>query len=200
MFIALEGVDTSGKSTQIALLRLLYPSAIFTQEPTSGTFGTKIRSMTLFGEIDNATQTLLFAADRASHAKTTLFPNRHRLIISDRSLISGIAYARELDFDLVVRLNCAISPLPDLVIVLETSEAILEKRLNLKACDNIESCGVGYLLGVQKRIFRAIEALGIECVKIPCDLEKDKICEKICQEIDARIENSAPKSASKAPK
>lgn len=48
---------------------------------------------------------LLFLADRAEHSERILKPNADKLIISDRSLISGIAYAKDFDFEILRTLN-----------------------------------------------------------------------------------------------
>jgi len=47
MYLILEGVDTSGKSTQLELLKNIYPKACFTKEPGGTDLGTKIRAMIL---------------------------------------------------------------------------------------------------------------------------------------------------------
>lgn len=185
MYVAIEGIDTTGKSTQIALLREIYKDAIFTKEPSEGDFGVKIRELALFGGLDNLTQTLLFLADRANHAQTVVFPNKNRLIISDRSLISGVAYADSLDFDLALQINRVVAKLPDLAVILETNEAILSARLAQKENDNIESRGIAYLLATQERIIKTAQFLHIKTLRIACDLKRDIITQKICGGIDS---------------
>lgn len=59
MYVAIEGIDTSGKSTQIELLKTIYKNAIFIQEPSDSIMGKKIRELALFGSLDNTTQALL---------------------------------------------------------------------------------------------------------------------------------------------
>ena len=158
-YVVLEGIDTTGKSTQIALLRGRYKNAIFTKEPSGSDFGIMIRNLALHGssgDISNLTQTMLFLADRANHTERVIAPNINagRLVISDRSLISGVAYCDSLSFDLALQVNRAVSKTPDLAVILETNEAILRSRLAQKENDNIESRGLEYLLEVQKRIDR----------------------------------------------
>ncbi|RAX51491.1 dTMP kinase [Helicobacter sp. 16-1353] len=187
MYVAIEGIDTSGKSTQIYLLKNIYKNAIFTQEPSNSDFGKQIRELALFGNLNNTTQALLFMADRANHTKEILLPNKHQLIISDRSLISGIAYAQSLDFELLININLAISILPDLVIVLEHNEDILKERLSKKKSDNIEQNGIKYLLDIQRRILESIDRLNIEHIKIPCYKDEKEILNIICNKIDSKI-------------
>ena len=184
-YVVLEGVDTTGKSTQIALLRERYKNAIFTKEPSDGDFGDKIRALALYGDLGNLAQCMLFLADRAHHTQTLIAPNANRLIISDRSLISGIAYADSLDFDLALQINRAVAKMPDLAVILETNEAILSVRLAQKENDNIESRGIAYLLKVQERIIKSAQSLGVKSLQIPCDKPKEEILEMICDGINS---------------
>lgn len=189
-YVVLEGIDTTGKSTQIALLRGRYKNAIFTKEPSGGDFGIMIRNLALHGssgDISNLTQTMLFLADRANHTERVIAPNINagRLVISDRSLISGVAYCDSLSFDLALQVNRAVSKTPDLAVILETNEAILRSRLSKKENDNIESRGLEYLLEVQKQIIKTAESLGVKTLKIPCDKPQDEILAMICNAIDS---------------
>ena len=184
-YVAIEGIDTTGKSTQIALLRERYKNALFTKEPSEGDFGATIRNLALHGDLSNLTQCMLFLADRANHTQTLIAPNANRLIISDRSLISGVAYADSLDFELSLQINRAVAKIPDLAVILETNEAILKARLAQKENDNIESRGIVYLLEVQERIIKSAKSLGIKTLRIPCDKPKEEILEIICAEIDS---------------
>ena len=183
MYIVLEGIDTSGKSTQIELLSKKYKNAIFTKEPSSSTFGMQIRELALHSNLDNATQALLFMSDRANHTKEVISPNKDKLIISDRSFISGVAYCSSLDFDLLLKINLSIAQKPDLVVILETNKEILQDRLNSKILDDIENIGIENLLEVQKKIFDIVEILKLRHISIPCNKGKDEIA----QIIDSKI-------------
>lgn len=183
-YVVIEGIDTTGKSTQITFLKSHYKNAIFTKEPSDSDFGNIIRKLALHGDISNLTQTMLFLADRAHHTESIITSNANRLIISDRSLISGIAYADSLPFDLALQINRTVAKIPDLCVILVSNEAILRERLSQKENDNIESRGIEYLLEVQKRIIKVSEALGVKTLKIPCDKPQDEILELIYAEID----------------
>ena len=187
MYVVLEGIDTSGKSTQIALLREKFNNAIFTKEPSSSAFGEKIRELALYGSLDNAAQALLFMSDRANHTKEILLPNKDKLIISDRSFISGVAYCSSIDFDLLLKLNLSIAQKPDFVVILETNKEILQNRLSTKILDDIENTGILNLLAIQRKIFEIVKILGIDFVAIPCDKDKNEICEIIYSMIKERI-------------
>lgn len=184
-YVVIEGIDTTGKSTQIALLQQRYKNAIFTKEPSDSDFGNAIRTLALHGDLSNLTQCMLFLADRANHTQNIIVPNANRLIISDRSLISGVAYVDSLDFNLALQINRTVAKLPDLAVILKTNEKILRTRLSQKENDNIESRGIAYLLEVQKRIIKTAQSLDVRTLQIPCDKPKEDILELICAEIDS---------------
>lgn len=183
MYVVLEGIDTTGKSTQIELLKSRYKDAIFTKEPSDSELGNLIREIALYEALDNTTQALLFIADRANHTKELIIPNKDKLIISDRSFISGIAYCNTIDFDLLCKLNLSIACIPDLVVILETNKEILSSRLKDKALDRIESIGIDSLLDIQDRIFSVVRKLNINHISIRCDIDKNEILRAIINEI-----------------
>jgi len=71
MYIAIEGIDTAGKSTQIAQLQKEFNNAIITKEPGATEVGAEIRKMVLSGNVESKkAEFLLFLADRAEHIVT----------------------------------------------------------------------------------------------------------------------------------
>lgn len=190
MYVVLEGIDTVGKSTQARLLKNVYKNAIFTREPTDGDFGKRIRDLALNYNISNTAQALLFMADRANNAvyiQSILESEDDKLIISDRSFISGVAYGIDLDYNFLLEMNTKIAPLPNLIIVLVANEDTLRKRMNEKSLDNIEKNGINYLLSIQNRILNIVDSLGIESIKIDCNEDKDKILQSIIFKIDSML-------------
>ncbi len=92
LFIVLEGIDGSGKTTLAQRLVTLLRNAAFTAEPTAGPVGEALRSGAL-GEIPPAAEALLFAADRAVHTeeiKKLLAADCS--VICDRYFASTVAY------------------------------------------------------------------------------------------------------------
>ncbi len=169
MYLIFEGVDTSGKSTQVALLKEAYPDAVVTKEPGGTKLGGKLREMILHEGVQNhKTELFLFLADRAEHFHEVIAPNRNRLIISDRGFISGIAYALanhpEYDLDFLLKLNrfALDDTLPDLVILLQTNEQLIKARMGKKSEDMIEKRGIGYLLEVQRNMVDILKKLNIK--------------------------------------
>ena len=99
-FITFEGIDGSGKSTQLRLLgnvlRAHGCDALLTREPGGTTLGLRLRAALLdaMEEVDPLTELLVFAADRAQHVRRMLRPAlaAGRVVISDRYADATVAY------------------------------------------------------------------------------------------------------------
>jgi dTMP kinase len=164
MYIAIEGIDTTGKTTQIELLKKTYKNALFIKEPGFTKLGKKLREIIFKEDIGKKTELFLFLADRSETIEKIVKPNLNKLIISDRSVISGIAYALEwFDFDLLVNLNKFATDgiFPQFVIILKIEKEELINRLSKKEHDNIEKRGIDYLLRIQQNIIDTCNRLEI---------------------------------------
>lgn len=155
LFIALEGGDGAGKSTQAALLcRSLEDSGrtvVRTREPGGTPLGEELRSLVLehgHGEIDPRTEALLFAASRAAHVHQVIVPALRRgdVVVCDRYIDSSVAYqgaGRGLGPSAVLELNLwATDGLrPDLTVVLdvEPAEGRSRRTAGAGAEDRLES-------------------------------------------------------------
>jgi len=184
MYVVIEGIDTAGKSTQLALLKEKLPNAIFTKEPGGTKLGVKLRSMALNGEAKSKiAEMFLFMADRAEHIEEVIKCNKNNTVISDRSIISGIAYASALNIDKLIELNLIATNniLPSHVILLELTPSELKFRLSQKENDSIELRGIDYLINIQNRMKETIKRLNINHIIIDADLD--------IKEIEKRIED-----------
>ncbi|PHM17332.1 MAG: dTMP kinase [Sulfuricurvum sp. PD_MW2] len=185
MYIAIEGIDTAGKSTQIEALRALFPEALITKEPGGTPAGAEIRNMVLHGNLTSKTaELLLFLADRAEHTESVILPNMNKLIISDRSAVSGMAYASVqnlCDESTLVMLNrlATNGTLPDTVFILKLTPQELSFRLSQKEHDVIESRGIEYLLSIQDALIASAYALGIPTIVIDATQSIDTITSEI---------------------
>lgn len=185
MYIAIEGIDTAGKSTQIQSLNSHFPDAVITKEPGGTSIGTEIREIVLSARAQSKkAEFLLFLADRAEHIKEIIEPNLKKLIISDRSAVSGVAYAiiqSEIDKKELVELNnfATNGIYPEKIFLLKLTKEELEFRLSQKELDGIELRGSEYLLKIQDAIIEATELLGLELVVI----DATKSIEEVTQEI-----------------
>lgn len=156
MYVALEGIDCMGKSTQIELLKESFKHAVFTQEPGATELGKHLRELLLNKSctFSKKTELLLFLADRSEHYEEILGKNKNKLIISDRSLISGLAYAKDFDKDFLFELNAFALDrfFPEKIIFLEGSGELIEKRFSEKRLDSIEKRGVDYFIEIQNEL------------------------------------------------
>ena len=99
-FITFEGIDGSGKSTQLRLLGNFLKThgcnALLTREPGGTTLGLRLRAALLdaMEEVDPLTELLVFAADRAQHVRRMLRPALALggVVISDRYADATVAY------------------------------------------------------------------------------------------------------------
>ena len=169
-----EGIDTTGKTTQIEKLRKLYPHMIVTKEPGGTPLGQKLRSLLLEEDFKLSTnaELLLFLADRAEHYAKVVAPNREGLVISDRGFISGIAYAlanhAELDLPFLLTLNrfAMGGTMPDKIVLFKTTQKLLTQRMGNKTHDTIEQRGFDYLLDVQAWMEKVVLRLNVPYITI----------------------------------
>ena len=99
-FITFEGIDGSGKSTQLRLLGNFLKAngcdALMTREPGGTTLGLRLRAALLdaMEEVDPLTELLVFAADRAQHVRRLLRPSLEagKVVFSDRYADATVAY------------------------------------------------------------------------------------------------------------
>jgi dTMP kinase len=161
VFVTLEGIDRSGKTTQAALLaEALGPDALLLREPGGTPAGERMRELLKdpATELDPRAELLLFCAARAELCARVVRPARAegRHVVCDRFVDSTVAYqgaARGLGVELVETVNAvAIAGCePDLTLLLridpEAAEARGQQRLVAGAedgSDRFESEGLDF--------------------------------------------------------
>lgn len=101
VFIAFEGGDAAGKSTQqsalVARLRERGIDVVSTREPGGTTVGERLRAILLdpeTGELAARTEALIYAADKAEHVNRVVWPalNAGSVVVTDRYVDSTLAY------------------------------------------------------------------------------------------------------------
>jgi dTMP kinase len=151
-FIALEGGDGAGKSTQAEALaewiRAKGHEVVVTREPGATPVGKRLRSILLdvsSAGLSHRAEALLYAADRAEHVDTVVRPalERGAVVISDRYIDSSVAYqgaGRDLSPVEVARINrWATSGLvPHLTVLLDVDPEAARERFT-EAPDRLES-------------------------------------------------------------
>jgi dTMP kinase len=151
-FIALEGGEGSGKSTQAALLADSL-GAVATREPGGTRIGALVRAIVLDPagrDLTDRAEALLYAADRAQHIAEVVRPalaaGHH--VVTDRSPLSSIAYqgyGRGIDPEVIHRLSgWAIEDCwPELAVLLDIAPGAALGRLD-RSFDRLESEGLEF--------------------------------------------------------
>ena len=206
-FIVIEGIDGSGKTTQINQLSKWLNETdvipennqlVITREPGGTKLGESIRSLLLdtSREIgpDSITELLLYAADRAQHVNEIIRPslNKGDWVISDRFSGSTLAYqgyGRKLDIKLIKNLeNIATQGIsPDITFLLDipVDESIKrrinreEDRMEKEGRDFLSHVSLGFKTLSEDRKWKRISALK----------SKEDIISEIKYEIKKLLEN-----------
>ena len=206
-FIVFEGIDGSGKTTQINQLSKWLNSTdlipennqlVITREPGGTELGKSIRSLLLDisrgKSPDSITELLLYAADRSQHVDEIIRPtlNKGDWVISDRFCGSTLAYqgyGRKLDVNIIKDLEIIATKgiSPDITFLLDIPvEESIKRRINRKD-DRIEKEGKEFLSNVSLG-FQVLSE-GSKWKKISAINSKEKITSEIQSEIKKLIQN-----------
>ncbi len=143
LFITFEGIDGSGKSTQMALCQQALEKAgytvLITRNPGGTNLGQGIRKILLHhpGYVSPRCELLLYIADRAQHMDEVILPAlaKGTIILCDRHIDSTMAYqgyGRNLDKAMIQQLNdmATGNRKPDLTFLLDGNPAVLLTRVD----------------------------------------------------------------------
>jgi dTMP kinase len=152
-YIAFEGAEGSGKSTQAELLAGSL-DAVLTRETGGTAVGRRLRRILHDNdlvELDPRAEALIAAADRAQHIAEVVLPalRAGRTVVSDRSVYSTLAYqgyGRRLDVAELRRLNdWAVQGVwPSLVVYIEAPPDVVAERLGTRVLDRFERAGAAF--------------------------------------------------------
>jgi dTMP kinase len=150
VYVALEGAEGCGKSTQAAILAADL-GAVLTRETGGTAIGERLRAIlhdTTVVDLTDRAEALIAAADRAQHIATVVRPSlaAGRSVVSDRSVYSTLGYqgyGRGLDLDELRRINdWAIDGLwPHHVVLLDAPTEVLAERIRGRQLDRFELAG-----------------------------------------------------------
>lgn len=159
LFIVIEGIDGTGKSTQARHLAEWLVAqgreVVLSREPTDGPWGAQLRASAATGRLSPEDELRYFLNDRRQHVAETISPAlaAGKVVILDRYYFSTMAYqgARGFDPAEIRRLNEQFAPVPDLLLILDIdvnmalqrigsrgdSANAFEQRENLQRCREI---------------------------------------------------------------
>jgi dTMP kinase len=204
LFIAFEGGDGAGKSTQTAelagALQKRGLAVLRTREPGGTPIGEKLRSLVLdhgHGHIDARTEALIFAASRAAHAEQVIRPalERGEVVLTDRYIDSSVAYqgaGRGLGMDAVRDINdWATSGLrPDLTVLLDVEPADGRRRRTAgdAAEDRLESEADEFHAAIRTAFLALAEARPGKYLVLPAQLPVQELAARILQRVESLLE------------
>ena len=207
LFIVLEGIDGAGTTTQterlVAHLRRRGRAAHGTREPSAGPVGRLLREMLAGGHapapgqrVAGDTMALLFAADRRDHLDREIEPmlRAGSDVVSDRYLLSSLAYQGEEADRLWVRQLARDLRDPDLTILLEVPIAVAAER-RARAGRPVERYDAdSYLAKVafNYRELAAVEGDEGDVVVLDGTASVDHVAEAIAGIVDTRLAGSKP--------
>ncbi len=149
-YIAFEGAEACGKSTQAALLANRM-DGVLTRETGGTAVGARLREIlhdTSVTDLTARAEALMTAADRAQHIAEVVAPalDAGRNVVSDRSLYSTLAYqgfGRELPVEELKQINdwAIAGRWPEVVVFLDTPDELIAERLRDRDLDRFEAAG-----------------------------------------------------------
>lgn len=187
IFIAFEGGEGSGKSTQSHLLKSWFEekgrSVTLTREPGGTELGQQLRHFLLDNsakEISLKAEALLFAADRAEHMSRVIEPALAigEVVITDRYVDSFIAYengGRQLQSDEVLRIArwATDGLIPDLTVLMDIAPKMgLSRRKDL---DRMESQPLEFHVRVRSTFLELAESEPDRYLVVDAEQSRDEI-------------------------
>ena len=193
IFIVIEGLDGSGKTTQAKLLaRKLEKTrkVLLTAEPSCGKIGAFIREDCLYEEkrLPTEAEALLFAADRIEHMYSEVKPalDEDKLVICDRYIYSSLAYqgSAGLSLEWIKTIN-ARALQPDFSIFIDVPperviERLQRKKSVMETLETQQKVREVYLKYVDKG----------ELVRINGDKPKDAVAEELYSKVLALLKSA----------
>jgi dTMP kinase len=207
LFIAFEGGDGAGKSTQAARLAEALEArgltVLRTREPGGTPIGEKLRSLVLDhgqGHIDAHTEALIFAASRAAHASQVIRPalERGEIVLTDRYIDSSVAYqgaGRDLGKDAVRSINAwATSGLePHLTVLLDVDPAVGRRRRTAGDAveDRLESEADEFHVRIREAFLELAASRTGSYLVLPAHLPVGDLAGQILERVDSLLASAA---------
>ncbi|MFB0517519.1 MAG: dTMP kinase [Candidatus Neomarinimicrobiota bacterium] len=200
-FVTFEGIDGSGKSTQLDLLKrrleALGKTVAVIREPGGTELSEQIRTLLLDHRSRNLSEraeALLFSTARAQLVHQVIVPalERGEVVLCDRYADSTIAYqgyGRELPLDeIITTQEFATNHLrPDLKVLLDLPVDVAATRLLGFFADRMESVGRAFQERVRQGYLKMSQSAPEEWLVVNGDQPKEKIAEEIASHVEKEI-------------
>jgi dTMP kinase len=201
LFLALEGGEGAGKSTQARLLAIWLRDhgydVVATHEPGATKIGMRLRALlldTAHTGLASRAETLMYAADRAEHVQSLIRPALERggVVVTDRYIDSSLAYqgaGRQLPVSEIAQVNewatCGL--IPDLTVLLDLPPAAGLGRRHSSA-DRLEAEPLEF----HQRVRSGFLALAGQDPSRYLVLDAGRPESEISREIQARVRDLLP--------
>ena len=195
LFIVFEGLDGSGKSTQIKALndklKLNNYDVISLREPGSTEIGDKVLEILESSQkLTPIMEFLLFSISRSAIINEKIMPNlnENKIVLCDRYFYSSIAYqgsGRNLDNDFIHKINNKIvdDVVPDIVFYFDLTWEEKIKRKGIDHSDRFEKEDKLFHENVRKSYLQMAETDSEKWIVIDATLKMDEISEIIYAKI-----------------
>ena len=205
-FITFEGIDGSGKTTQINLLEAKLSqqgiSTLILREPGGTKLSEKIRGILLDRENINlspSAESLLFVAARTQLIAEKIKPSleRNQFVICDRYSDSTVAYqgyGRGLNVEYLEELNkfATDSIQPDITIILDVDPEKAAIRMASDVPDRLESTGTHFFLRVREGYYEIARRYPQRCVIIDGSQSESEVFELVLKEVNNKLLKEMP--------
>ena len=197
IFITLEGIDNTGKSTQVKMLQdyIGKKDSIITREPGGCSISEKIRDVLVQGTpqtMDATTELLLMNAQRREHIKQTIQPaiKTGKTVICDRYIDSTIAYQHSIDINTILGFHkqLCFNLFPAIVFLIDLPAAVSYTREANPQESRFESKGLFFMDAVRDRFLESAKDNPSTHVILNGEMSIEEIHSEICKEYDKRLD------------
>lgn len=198
IFIVLDGLDGSGKSSMVEMLREYISSKnkyniLVTREPTDGRYGSQIRKILAEEKEPNGhgeKMLELFIQDRQEHLESLIVPflvkGKKNIVICDRYYYSTIAFqsTQGIDMQTVIDKNKNFLK-PDITFIMDIEPEAALERIKDRKKEKFEQ--LEFMKGLRKRFLELPNILKDNIKVINASKSQKEIFEEIMEEVDKLI-------------